>query len=237
MTPQKSDSVLNITYKFILLDGTQRILNVYVERNTLTSLRTGRSAPPEWTKMEYFACPHCPLNKNEFNYCPVAVNLRDIISFFSDIPSYEKTRIYVETDERNYYKDTDVQAGVSSLLGLLMVTSGCPYLGRLKPLVRFHLPFSTLDETEYRVFSTYLLAQFIKMNKGDTPDWNFKDLEKLYENLQILNQNVAQKISNLEHQDTLANAVVVLNNFADTISITLGEKNIHKLESYVKELL
>ncbi|MDN5353885.1 MAG: hypothetical protein PWQ09_641 [Candidatus Cloacimonadota bacterium] len=48
----------------------------------------------------------------------------------------------VESKNRNYVKDTTIQRGVSSMLGMFLVSSGCPVLTKLKPVVKFHLPFA-----------------------------------------------------------------------------------------------
>lgn len=62
------------------------------------------------------------------------------------------------TEERTYSKDTLLQQGLASLLGIVMTTSGCPVLEPLKPMVRFHLPFATLTETVYRMVSMCLVG-------------------------------------------------------------------------------
>jgi hypothetical protein len=113
--------------------------------------------------MSNFRCVHCPLKDAE--YCPLALRLPAIIEFFSNIYSYQTARIRVETEERTYFKETSVQHGLSSLLGIIMPASGCPIMANLKPMVPFHLPFASYAETEYRVFSTYLLDQYLRHKK------------------------------------------------------------------------
>lgn len=231
MFRDRSD-LLEIIYRFEFENGRNTEFKIFIEPNTLTVVRTIKEPPPEWTKMENFQCPHCPLNKDEYKYCPVAVNLKDVISFFSDTPSYEKVVVTVETYERTYIKHTMVQDGVGSLLGILMASSGCPILGKLKPMVKSHLPFASIEETELRVFSTYLFAQYIKGKNGGKPDWTLEGLKKLYSEIQGINQNIAMKIADLEALDTSINAVVVLNNFADTVTFSIDEDDL----SYYKKL-
>tara|TARA_B100000686_G_scaffold86198_1_gene93073 strand:- start:90 stop:251 length:162 start_codon:yes stop_codon:yes gene_type:complete len=48
------------------------------------------------------------------------------------------------TDERCYVEHTTMTEAVSSLLGIYMVTSGCPVMDKLRPMVRFHLPLATV---------------------------------------------------------------------------------------------
>ena len=55
---------------------------------------------------------------------------------------------------------------VFSLIGIYMVTSGCPIMDKLRPMARFHLPFASTEETIYRAISTYLLGQYFLEQKG-----------------------------------------------------------------------
>ena len=75
----------------------------------------------------------------------------DIIHSFKDSISYEEVEVFITTKARTYMKRTTLQKGLSSLLGIYMVTSGCPTMEKLKPMVRYHLPFATEEETKYRV--------------------------------------------------------------------------------------
>src|SRR5262249_45179319 len=64
----------------------------------------------------------------------------------------------------------------SSLIGIFMVTSGCPVMNKLRPMVDTHLPFMTSAESTYRVISMYLLAQFFRQRQGRKPDWALEGL-------------------------------------------------------------
>jgi len=233
---QKKD-LLRYLYTFTFDNGLTKNFEVLVDQATLLLVHNEEEKYPEWTKLNNFACPHCPLNKSENIYCPVAVNLKDIIDFFSDMPSFEIADIKVETNNRIFYKKTSVQSGVSGIIGIIMPTSGCPITAKLRPMVKFHLPFASIDETEFRVFSMYLFAQYLKQRKGDKPDWEMKDLKKLYDDILLMNQNIARRIADLEKKDTSINAVVVLNNFADSVAFSLDEDDLSDLESYFSELL
>ncbi|MBT3979701.1 MAG: hypothetical protein HOE90_00025 [Bacteriovoracaceae bacterium] len=105
---------------------------------------------PEWTKLENYKCQNCPLKVEENEFCPVAKNLFNTVEYFKNAPSFEKAEVYVETPERTYYKNTSLQDGLFSIFGVIMATSGCPPLDFLRPMARFHLPFSTLEETMIR---------------------------------------------------------------------------------------
>lgn len=232
-----TEKILTYTYKFVFNNGEVRTYEVNLDPISLELINGKKPAHPEWPKLENFKCPHCPLNLDEHIYCPVALNLDEIIAFFSDTASYEEVEIIVSSSEREYRKKTSVQVGVGGLIGVIMPTSGCPIMGKLKPLVRYHLPFASIEETEFRVFSMYLLAQYLKMRKGDDPDWSMTGLKQIYEDIQKLNVNVAKKIADLEARDASINAVVVLNNFADSVSFCLDEDDLSDFEFLFKEFV
>lgn len=221
--------ILKFVYKFVFNDKTEKSFEIEIDSKTLNIIREEKEYP-EWTKFGYFSCEHCPIDKTKEEYCPVAMSLSDIIEFFSNTPSYEEAKIYVLSNERQYAKKTSVQVGVSSIIGILMATSGCPHLAKMKPLVRFHLPFASLEETEFRVMSMYLLAQYFRMKNNQEADWDLKGLVKVYEDIQKVNQTVAAKIADLEKRDTSINAVVVLNNFADFVTFSIDEKDFDHIE-------
>lgn len=222
------------SYNFEFEGGSKRTFDVYIEPITLQVVRQTNKEPADWTKLENFECEHCPLDKNEYTYCPVAVSLEELIEFFSDRTSFEKVKVTVETAERSYYKETDIQSAVGSLIGILMPSSGCPVMAKLRPMLRFHLPFATIDETEFRVFAMYALAQFLRHKQGKQPDWELKSLAMLYDDIQKINTNVAQKIAKLEKQDASINSVIVLNNFASSVTMNLDDDDFTHLNRIFK---
>lgn len=233
----EKNNYLRYSYTFTFDNNISKTFEVFVDPANLQLIHKKEAEYPEWTNLSNFACPHCPLNQIENKYCPVAINLKEIIDFFSDMPSFSVADITVETNNRNYFKRTSVQSGVSGVIGIIMPTSGCPITTKLRPMVKFHLPFASIDETEFRVFSMYLFAQYLKHRKGDWPDWEMKELKILYDDILKMNQNIARRIADLEKKDTSINAVVVLNNFADSVAFSLDEDDLSDLESYFSELL
>jgi len=229
--------VLNFTYTFRLKSGLVKSFVVSVDNSSLNIIYKNSQSYPEWTKLQNFKCSHCELDPKVHEYCPLAINLVDIIQTFQEYNSFDEAEITVETINRNYSKTTSVQSGVSSMLGIRMVTSGCPVMGKLKPLIPFHLPFASLEETEVRVLSAYLLAQYVKWKKGGEPDWEMANLINIYEDIRILNHNVSKKIADLEKKDVSINSLIVLNNFADYVTFTLDEKMLDDFETHFKEFM
>ncbi|MBE2279781.1 MAG: hypothetical protein IAE91_05270 [Ignavibacteriaceae bacterium] len=225
---------LNFIYEFKFSNGEKKTITVALDRATLNVIRDEAHKPNDWALLENFKCPHCPLNPEENKYCPVALNLSEVIYNFQDEVSFEEIEVYATTPQRQVVKKTSLQAGVSSLLGILMVSSGCPIMAKLKPMLYFHLPFSNLEETQIRALSMYLLSQYVKYKKGGEPDWEMTGLIKIYEEIQILNKNVSKKIVDLEHKDASINSLIILNNFADYVTFTLDEKMLDEIDFFVK---
>lgn len=226
----KSEKHIHYKYNFEFEDGSTKSISIILDSLKLEMINDVDLEKPDWSSFEQFNCPISCSLQNSSSHCPLAININHIVKIFSGMPSYERTKISVETPNRTYYKESSLQVGIGSLLGIIMPTCGCPTLGKLKPLVKYHLPFATIDETEFRVFSMYLLAQFILMKKNKNPDWEMKKLKLMYEEIQEINKNVAKKIADIEKLDASINSVIVLNNFADSVSFSL-EENLSAFES------
>lgn len=147
---------------------------------------------PSWTELKFQQCRECPLNENESFYCPAAIDIMRIANKFADIKLDEEVKVVVETKNRNFSKNTDVASGLMSLMGLVLATSGCPILNRLKPLAYMHLPFATLEETLIRVVGMYFIQQFIK---EEEQKFDLTELESLYKKLEDVNYFLKQRIS------------------------------------------
>ena len=115
--------------------------------------------------------------------------------------------VTVTAPERTYHKRCDVQTALGSLVGLMMATSGCPILSRMRPMARTHLPFSSVVETVFRTTSAYLLGQYLRSLDGETPDYSLVGLARLYEDLNTLNNAFAARLAGLADQDANLNAV------------------------------
>ena len=92
----------------------------------------------------------------------------------------------------------------------------------LRPMVRFHLPFATIEETIYRSVSCYLLAQYFLLKKGKEPDWELEKLAQAYEDIQMINVGMTDRLRSISEEDANANAVVVLDVFAKALPSPIG---------------
>ena len=217
-------------YKFQSQDGSERQFETVLDGKSL-GLRNDTSPQlPAWTKLAFQQCENCPLGA-DVERCPVAVNLSSLIDAFKFSTSYENVFVVVETPERDYAKETTVQNALSSLMGIYMVTSNCPVLDKLRPMVRFHLPFASATETVYRAVTMYLLAQYFKKQNGHVPDWDLEKLVDIYKEVSRVNKGMWNRLSAASSFDANVNALIVLNTFGDALrfSIKKGLDDLEKL--------
>lgn len=224
------DNLIVMTYMFTFPDGKKKNFDIKLDIKTLQLQLGQKAAPPSWARLKFYGCPNCPLDPMKFSNCPIAENLVEMIAFFRDIASYDKVHVFIDSSERSYSKHTSVQAAMSSLLGIYMVTSGCPVMEKLKPMVRFHLPFASIEETAYRVMSMYLLAQYFRAKRGQDPDWEMKDLVKMYEEIRIVNESFSKRLLQAKANDASVNALVILDVFANYLMFALDKKMLDEIE-------
>ena len=231
--------VLYYKYKFTLEDNTKKEFLIELDRKTLKLVNAApQTELPQWTELNLEKCPHCTLDPAKNKYCPVAVNIINIVDFFKAHISYIKADVSIETNERNYSKQqVQLQKGVSSLMGIYMVVNDCPVMSKLKPMVLYHLPFASLDETRYRMVTLYLFAQYYLEHKGRKPDWNMKNFIKIYDDVRIVNEHITKRLINIEKEDTVSNAIVRLDCLAGFTQFSVNDlfKDVEQVfEVYTK---
>lgn len=218
--------------------GKKLYFEIHLDPKTLNIIRKQPENLPAWTERSHHQCSNCTLEGDEHKYCPVAVEVVDLITAFKDHVSHEMVDVLVETENRNYSRSISLQRAASSLIGIYMTTSGCPIMDKLKPMVRFHLPFASLEETAYRHISMYLTAQFLRAQKGLPADWELDHLMSAYDEIHTLNRHFCKRILSAESQDASVNAVVILSNFTDFILYKADDQDICGLadifQSYLK---
>jgi hypothetical protein len=220
MDSKKLNYIL-ILYRLHFRDGSERAYKIELDKKTFALQEPENSTYPDWCKLENAKCEHCPLSSEEHEYCPVARNLSDIVNFFKDRVSYEEVEITVATRERTYSKKTSLQVGLFSMFGLIMSTSACPHMDFLKPMARFHLPFSSTEETLFRVTSMHLLSQYFKEDKKGRGDFSFKQLEILYKNISQINRGMLNRISGLSSGDATVNSISILESFGQMLQMDI----------------
>jgi len=178
---------------------------------------------PEWTKLEFKRCTHCPLSLEQYTHCPLAANLVNIITHFDALMSYDSLKLKVITEHRTVYKSTTAQEALGAILGLVIPTCGCPHTAYFRPMARFHLPLASAEETIYRATSMYLLAQYFRKKAGKKTELDFQGLKEIYKNMQILNSAIAERLRSASKTDSSVNAVILLDMFTLVLPVAIED--------------
>jgi phosphoribosylaminoimidazole-succinocarboxamide synthase len=109
------------------------------------------------------------------------------------------------------------------MMGLIIAASDCPHTVFLKPMARFHLPFSDEVETIYRATSMYLLAQYFKKKEKGKADFTLIELMDMYDQLHIINTAIASRLRIAGETDSTVNAIVLLDIFTKTLPKAIDE--------------
>ena len=217
------DQSLVVSYRFIFPNNREELIEVKIDKQTMESLPDDSGAPPDWCRLEFHQCPNCPLRSIPQTYCPLATRLVKLMDTCHNVLSYDEVRMEVTTPERMVTKNTTAQRAVSSLMGLVMATGGCPHMAFLKPMARYHLPFATQEETVFRVVSTYLLEQYFRHKQALSIDMELENLKKIYGEIQIINMAMSSRLRTIGAEDSAVNAVVLLDIFAKMLPYSVED--------------
>jgi hypothetical protein len=214
---------LVIEYRFRLSDDKTEEFLVELDPVKLNLLMEIPENLPLWTELGFHQCPNCPLETESQRYCPLALSILGIVEHFDHVLSYDIIHLEVLTEGRHISQRTSAQQGLSSLMGLLIATSGCPHTEYFKPMARFHLPLASRDETVYRAVSTYLLAQYFIQKEGVEADFQLEGLKKIYDNIQLVNYSVARRLRAASEADSPVNAIVILDTYAKAVPFLIDD--------------
>ena len=213
-----------IRYRFDLPDGSQTTLDFSFDP---TDFRLSNAAPAEapfWTELKFNRCANCPLNELEHAHCPVALQMASTLEPLKALVSFDTVGVTVLQEERTIYAQTSAQQAMSSVLGLIMATAGCPWTDHLRPMARFHLPFASEEETVYRSICMYLLAREIAAAERPAEfaaPGGFEALEDLYENLHIVNRDMSRRLGAATRTDPARNAMALLDSYTTLLPAAL----------------
>jgi len=206
-----------IEYRITLDDNHQ--FSYRIELNRVYEVEVAQSAPA-WTRLEYQQCSNCPLSKDNFSHCPAAVDLHRVIEDFQGLPAFKKVAVWVRTPEREYNKL------------VIMATSACPVLGKLKPMAQHHLPFANSQEFILRTVSLYLTQQYFNLREGRAADWELKGLVRMFQQLQLVNQAFWQRIHATCEGDSNLKAFLTFFSMASSMTYSL-ETQLQKIRPLV----
>jgi len=219
------DDEYRVTYLFSFGDCEEKRFDIAMDPITLNIIPVNRERPlPYWAKLDYHQCDGCPLNTQTHEYCPVASSMADVVEEFRDFVSYQICDIRCDTPERSYLKTSSVQDGLFSIIGMLMAISGCPKMDFFKPMARFHLPFSSTEETMVRTTSMYLLSQYFAHKNGVSPDLELNQLNAKYREVEAVNSGILERIKGYTEKDADKNAIVILNSWAQLLGMEIDDQ-------------
>ncbi len=229
---------LKIQYIFTLDDNEKESFDLEIDEQSIEIVNNKTGKLPKWTELTFHQCSHCPLKPDSTPHCPVAVSLVDVLKRFDKIISCDDMKLEVITEGRKTSFNTTAQRAISSIVGLLFATSGCPHTSFLKPMARFHMPIASVEETMFRATGMYLLSQYFLKQEGKKVDFEFEGLKKIYQNLHLLNSYIIERIRGSIHTDSMVNAIVLLDMFTNLIPKIINNQleDIRDLFShYVKD--
>ncbi len=228
---REEEPYYTVEYRMQFDDGTVTSYAIDIHKETMISNVMTDDVPPEWARLENGKCTNCPLENSE--YCPIALRLAEPLRRFDGLISQAQAMTTVTTPERNYIKKGDLQDSLRSLIGLVMATSGCPLMQPFKYMARYHLPFSSLEETICRITSTYLMRQLTANIDKKELSIDLQEIERLYNTMRSLNEAMATRLRNAVKWsgDGTVSAIVILNTFSSLIPIIIRDeiKNLQPL--------
>jgi hypothetical protein len=214
---------ISVRYCFVYKKGREEVFDLTIDAHDLILLTDIPEPLPVWTELGFHQCPHCTLKTAEHLRCPLAAHLVDVVRCCKDWVSYDMIQLTVITQERTVSQKTTAQRAISSLIGLISATSGCPHTVFLRPMARYHLPLATEDETIYRATSMYLLAQYFIKKQDYDADVEFAEFKELYKKIEIVNQNIAIRLKAASDTDSTVNAIILLDLYAKTVPFVIDE--------------
>lgn len=214
---------MNIRYSFEFGDGHRQRFNLELDDETFLLPADSISANKvEWMELTCNQCPDCTLSAESSPYCPIAVNLGGVVEPFENELAIATVTTRVEIREREVSKQCDLQEGLSSLIGLVMATSGCPILDKLRPMAYLHQPFAEGEETLFRAATTFLMGQHIRQQHGEEVEPGLKGLSQLFGQINQLNAAFTKRLDHhFQHDNANSNAVLLLDSFAEMIPFDL----------------
>jgi hypothetical protein len=143
-----------------------------------------------------------------------------VVEQLKALVSFDTVGVTVTQTERTMHAETTAQQAMSSVLGLIMATAGCPWTDHLRPMARFHLPFASEAETVYRSISMFLLACEIT---GSRMTQGFAEFEELYRNLHVVNRDMSRRLGAATRTDPARNAMALLDSYTTLLPAALED--------------
>jgi len=171
---------------------------------------------PAWTLREEDKCPNCPLPDAPGAHCAAAADLVPLVEKFSALSSIDRVEVHVLTPQYEAHKRTDSQTALSALMGLILATSACPILARMRPLAHMHMPFATPTQNVYRFVSMHLMGCFLR---GEPV--GLDGLDELFSDFERLNHAFFGRLKRAVQRDAGINALLALHSRTMLASLSI----------------
>lgn len=215
---------IRITYKIGLNDKVTEVFDFDLDAKSFELISAPIAEPPKWTELAFKQCSHCPLNAEEHPHCPMALQLHKVVERFHETRSIDEVSLEVITEDRTVVQTTALQRVLSSMLGLIFPTCGCPKTAYMRPMARFHLPLASEEETVFRVAGMYLVAQYFLTHNGKKGQFAFDGLISIYEDFHILNKAIASRLQYATDSDSSKNAITLLDMYSSLVPMLLEDQ-------------
>jgi len=139
-----------------------------------------------------------------------------VVERFSALSSIDRVEVHVVTPQYEARKRTDTQTALRALMGLILATSACPILGRMRPLAHMHMPFATGTENVYRIVSMHLMGQFLRGEPA-----GLEGLKEFFADIERLNHAFFARLNRAVQRDAGINALVSLQSHSMLASMSI----------------
>ena len=217
---------LRIRYGFDLPNGSKKHVDLRFDPKNFRLTNDVPAEPPFWTELKFSQCANCPLSSEEHTHCPSALHMAPAVELLKELVSFDTVGVTVTQAERTVHAETSAQQALSSVLGLIMATSGCPWTDKLRPMARYHLPFASEAETVYRSVCMFLLARELA---GTAEPSGFAELKDLYDNLHVVNRDMSRRLGAATRTDPARNAMALLDSYTTLLPAAL-ESSLQELK-------
>ena len=215
---------VRITYSIELNQKTKEVFDFNLDAQSFELISEPVANPPSWTELAFKQCSHCPLKVEEHTHCPMALELHKVVERFHDTRSIDEVKLEVITEDRTVVQTTALQRVLSSMLGLIFPTCGCPKTAYMRPMARFHVPLASEEETVFRVAGMYLVAQYFLTHNGKKGQFAFDGLISIYEDFHILNKAIASRLQYATDSDSSKNAITLLDMYSSLVPMLLEDQ-------------
>jgi len=223
-----SREAIVIEYRFLLPDQARESVRLTLDAERLTPLDPLPDPLPHWTLLSFQQCGNCPLSAKQQPICPLAARLAPLIPLCNRLISYDRVGVEVVSAERTVSAQVTAEQGISSLMGLVSAVSGCPHTAFFRPMARFHLPFATPEETQFRSAGSYLLVEYLRQRQGGAACYDLAGLQAIYDRVTEVNRSIAERLRAAARTDSALNAIVQLDYYAQGLSFSL-DRSLDKL--------